>query len=51
VEVIAEGALEDLNRLLAVLRKGPVSSQVTDVDVEFMEATGEFAGFRVGYGG
>jgi len=49
VEVIAEGALEDLNRLLAVLRKGPVSGEVADVDYEFTGATGEYEGFRVGY--
>ncbi len=49
VEVLAEGALEDLNRLLAVLRKGPVSGEVTDVAYEFTGATGEFEGFRVGY--
>jgi len=49
VEVIAEGALEDLNRLLAMLRRGPVSGKVTDVDYEFTGAKGEFTGFRVGY--
>ena len=49
VEVIAEGALEDLNRLLVILRKGPASGEVTDVDYEFTQAKGEFDGFRVGY--
>jgi len=49
VEVLAEGPLESVNRLLAILRRGPVSSQVTDVAYEFTEASGEFDGFRVGY--
>lgn len=49
VEVLAEGSLESLNRMLAILRRGPTSSQVTDVDYEFTEAKGEFDGFRVGY--
>ena len=51
VEVMAEGTLDDLNRLLAVLRRGPVSGEVADVDYEFTQAKGEFDGFRVGYGG
>ena len=49
VEVLAEGELESVNRMLAILRRGPASSQVTDVRYEFTGATGEFAGFRVGY--
>ncbi len=49
VEVLAEGAHEDLSRLLAALRKGPISADVRDVDVEFKEGKGEFEGFRVRY--
>jgi acylphosphatase len=51
VEVLAEGAHEDLNRLLVALRKGPISADVQDVDYEFTEAKGEFEGFRVRYTG
>jgi acylphosphatase len=49
VEVLAEGPLESVNRMLAILRRGPTSAMVADVDVEFTKATGEFDGFRVGY--
>lgn len=40
VEVTAEGVQENLNRLLAALRRGPLSAEVTDVDVEFSSARG-----------
>ncbi len=51
VEVLAEGAHEALNRLLAELRKGPISADVQDVDYEFTEGKGEFEAFRVRYTG
>lgn len=47
VEVLAEGEHQDLNLLLADLRKGPVSSDVNDVDYKFTEATGKFDRFYV----
>jgi acylphosphatase len=47
VEVLAEGEHQNLNLLLADLRKGPVSSDVNDVDYEFTEATGKFDRFYV----
>jgi acylphosphatase len=47
VEVVAEGALGDLNRLLAALRTGPISSDVTKVDYAFEEAQGDFDRFSV----
>ena len=47
VEVLAEGQHEDLNLLLAVLRKGPVSADVNDVDYEFTDASGKFNRFYV----
>lgn len=47
VEVLAEGEHKDLNLLLADLRKGPVSSDVNDVDYEFTEATSKFDRFYV----
>ena len=47
VEVLAEGSLEDLNRLLAALRRGPMSAEVRDVKVEFSEPQGEFDRFQV----
>jgi acylphosphatase len=47
VEVMAEGELGDLNRLLAELRKGPHSSDVRQVNYSFSEAQGDFNRFSV----
>lgn len=47
VEVMAEGDLAALNRLLADLRRGPLSAQVTTVDYAFEEARGDFDRFSV----
>jgi acylphosphatase len=47
VEVVAEGELENLNRLLGELRRGPLSSDVRKVDYAFEEARGEFERFSV----
>jgi acylphosphatase len=47
VEVMAEGELADLNRLLAALRKGPHSSDVRQLDYSFSEARGDFNRFSV----
>jgi len=51
VEVVAEGAHEELNRLLVELRKGPISADVQDVNYEIEEGRGEFDAFRVRYTG
>ena len=48
VEVMAQGELAHLNRLLADLRTGPLSSQVEKVDYDFSEGSrGDFSGFKV----
>jgi acylphosphatase len=47
VEVMAEGELGNLNRLLAALRKGPHSSDVRQVDYSFSEARGDYHRFSV----
>jgi acylphosphatase len=47
VEVMAEGELGDLNRLLSTLRKGPHSSDVRQVDYSFSEARGDFTRFSL----
>ncbi len=49
VEVTAEGPRADLETLLTALRKGPRSSFVTEVQVEWLPPTGEFTAFEVGY--
>lgn len=45
VEVIAEGSQADLEQLLQALHRGSRSSNVTKVNSEWLEATGEFSSF------
>jgi len=45
VEVIAEGEKEQLSNLVLSLERGPRSSIVNDVKVEWLEGTGEFSAF------
>ena len=47
VELVAEGRQTDLESLLKTLRQGPRGSQVTEVQVEWGMAKGEFQGFSV----
>jgi acylphosphatase len=47
VEVLAEGENEDLQVLLSSLWKGPRSSQVEDISIEWQTALNEFSGFFV----
>ena len=47
VEVVAEGRHEKLLHLLALLHQGPPSAVVTEVEADWLEASGEFASFRV----
>lgn len=47
VEVMAEAARGQLDLLLQELHKGPPMSHVTDVQVEWLEGTGEFSTFWV----
>ncbi|HOM67061.1 MAG: Acylphosphatase [Chloroflexi bacterium ADurb.Bin120] len=47
VEVMAEGTLTSLNRLLQELRRGPQSSEVWNVDYQFEDARGDFERFSV----
>jgi acylphosphatase len=46
VEVMAEGEKEKLDALEQSLRRGSSSSIVSDVTTEWLEATGEFQGFK-----
>ncbi len=46
VEVLAEGALENLNSFLNKLRRGPLSAEVTHVDYEFLDVQEAFNSFR-----
>lgn len=47
VEVLAEGSKVQLENLLKRLERGPSSSYVAEVNVEWLPATGEFTGFHV----
>ncbi len=49
VEVTAEGTRQQLDQLLSFLRQGPPGARVTQVDVEWHPATGQFKDFRVTY--
>ena len=49
VEVVAEGAEETLNEFLKFLHRGPRYAKVRDVQVEWLEGTGEFNKFDVRY--
>jgi acylphosphatase len=47
VEVLAEGTRTQLDRLMSFLSSGPSGAHVTDVQTEWLAASGEFAGFEV----
>jgi len=47
VKVVAEGAEKELKQLLDFLHRGPTMARVDRIDVDWMEATGEFTRFDV----
>jgi acylphosphatase len=47
VEVICEGAEEDIGKLIEWCKRGPEGAVVERVDVTWKEYTGEFKYFRV----
>jgi len=47
VACAAEGSREDLERLLELLRRGPVGARVTDVQHSWSDATGKWQRFNV----
>jgi len=49
VEVVAEGARHDLERLTDYLRKGPTGSHITAVETDWRVPTGAHTGFRTTY--
>jgi acylphosphatase len=49
VEVVAEGAKENLEELLKWCAKGPMLAHVESVDSKWMDATGEFETFSIRY--
>ncbi len=49
VEVVAEGGVESLKKLLKWLYKGPSGAIVKKVEYEWLDATGEFSDFEILY--
>ncbi len=49
VELTAEGDRTQLESLLSAARRGPRQADVTAVDVEWGEATGELGVFQLGH--
>lgn len=49
VEITAEGPRPVLEELLTRVRKGPRGSFVTEVNVQWSAASGEFSSFEIGY--
>ena len=49
VEVLAEGSKSALDEFLEWCSKGPAGASVSKIKYEWMEATGEFTGFRIRY--
>ena len=47
VETVAESDRETLEKFLLALRRGPRSSQVSEVNVEWLTAAGEFNHFTI----
>ena len=47
VECVAEGPRTALEELVARLRRGPSSAEVSDVETEWTEARGDLAGFQI----
>jgi acylphosphatase len=47
VAVIAEGKKEDLEALLAILKKGNINAVIKRVDYAFKEAKNEFVEFNI----
>lgn len=50
VEVAAEGGKPRLRQFVSWCRNGPPGAVVTDIDVEWQAASGEFVDFVVRYG-
>ena len=49
VEVLMEGDKEDINKMIAWLREGPPTAQVSDIEITWEKYSGEFNYFSVKY--
>jgi acylphosphatase len=49
VEIIVEGTEENIKKLLGWCREGPISADVDDMKIEWLEPTNEFTTFSIRY--
>jgi len=49
VETLAEGESQEIEEFIAWCKKGPDNANVTDIDIENQNATGEFDTFKIVY--
>jgi acylphosphatase len=49
VEIVAEASRDWLENFITWAKKGPPLAKVTDVEIDWEQATGEFSEFTVGY--
>jgi acylphosphatase len=49
VEIVAEGDKAHLEQFLVWCHGGPPGAVITDIDIDWQEATGEFTGFVARY--
>lgn len=47
VQVVAEGPEPTLQQFVVFLQRGPAMAQVTDLELRWQEATGEFSHFGI----
>jgi acylphosphatase len=47
VEVVAEGDADAMQRFEMAVRRGPAGARVDDVEVDVLQPSSRFAGFRV----
>ncbi len=47
VKIVAEGEVRILNEFIQTLEKGPSLSNVTSLDVEWMEPQGQYTSFNI----
>ena len=49
VEAVAEGAQEQIERFLQMVKRGPIGSRVDESREEWEQVTGEYSSFKVKY--
>ena len=49
VEVVAEGAEQNLKELIEFCKRGPQAAKVENIKIKYGDAKGEFEGFEIKY--